>query len=236
MTINSARAAPASGRNGSQKKDRLTGTINSTVKIPVGVGQLPLSCIKDGGAQMRVEMRVETVNDYAEDMLAGATFPPVVVFFDGTDYWLGDGFHRVEAARKIERETIDAEIRQGTLRDAILCGIGANAFHGLRRTQADIRRAVKFLVTDPEWSRLSDRKLGEIANVDHKTIGKYRRELSGEIPHPRRKLNGGETPRQNGKPSGNSGSVLADMLKAVSDDALVAECRRRGFVVEAADA
>ena len=32
-------------------------------------------------------------------------FPPVILYFDGTDYWLGEGYHRVEATRKIERET-----------------------------------------------------------------------------------------------------------------------------------
>jgi hypothetical protein len=25
---------------------------------------------------------------YAEDMAAGAVFPPIVVFFDGAEYWL----------------------------------------------------------------------------------------------------------------------------------------------------
>jgi hypothetical protein len=84
------------------------------------VEPIPLARIKDAGAQMRVEMRPETANDYAIEMLDGATFPPVVVFDDGTDLWLADGFHRVEAARKIDREEITAEIRQGTARDAIL--------------------------------------------------------------------------------------------------------------------
>ena len=69
--------------------------------------------IKDGGAQTRVEMRSETVNEYASEMLNGASFPPVIVYHDGTDYWLGDGFHRVEAARKIDRETIEADVREG---------------------------------------------------------------------------------------------------------------------------
>ena len=189
------------------------------------VETIPLSSIKDGGAQMRVEMRIETVHDYAEDMLKGAVFPPIVVFFDGTDYWLGDGYHRVEAARKIERESIDAEIRQGTQRDAILYGISANATHGLRRTQADKRRAVERLLTDPEWARWSDRKIAEAAKVDHKTVAKIRRELSGEIPTG--KSMGGEIPRPNGKPNG-SAIALDDVLRSISDEALIAECRRRG--------
>jgi hypothetical protein len=194
---------------------------------------IALSSIKDGGAQMRLEMGLETVLEYAEDMLAGAVFPPVVVYFDGKDHWLGDGYHRVEAARKAELEEILAEIRQGTARDALLHGIGANAFHGLKRNQADRRRAVVTLLRDPEWSNLSDRKLGDIANVDHKTVGKIRRELSGEIPH------GGslsrESPRLRGKPNG-SGSIMADVLRSLSDSELIEECRRRGLTVEAGDA
>jgi hypothetical protein len=114
--------------------------------------------IKDPGAQMRVEMRAETVNDYAEAMLNDADFPPVILYHDGTDYWLGDGYHRVAAARKIEHETIKAEVREGTARDAILCGVGANATHGLQRTQADKRQAIERLLFDPEWARWSDRK------------------------------------------------------------------------------
>ena len=140
---------------------------------------LPLDRIKDGGAQMRVEMRAETINDYATDMLDGAVFPPVVVFFDGSDYWLADGFHRVEAARKIERKTILAEVKEGTARDAVLHGVGSNAVHGLRRTQADKRRAIERLLKDPEWARWSDRKIAEVAKVDHKTVAAVRRELTG---------------------------------------------------------
>jgi hypothetical protein len=197
---------------------------------------IQLSGIKDGGAQMRTEMRFETVDEYATEMLDGATFPPIVVFHDGTDFWLADGYHRVEAGRKIGQETIVAEIREGSLRDAILHGVGSNAVHGLRRTQADKRRAVERLLNDPEWARWSDRKIAEIAKVDHKTVGTIRKELTGEFPTT--KPNGkptGEFPTRNtnGKPSA---SLLGDVLHHIPDDALIAECRRRGLTVEAGNA
>lgn len=194
--------------------------------------ELKLSEIEDGGAQMRVEMRVETVNEYAEDMLEGASFPAIVVYFDGEKYWLGDGYHRLEAARKIGRDTIQAEVRDGSQRDAVLHGIGANANHGLRRSHADKRRAVERLLTDPEWARWSDRKLAKVAKVDHKTVAKIRRELSGEIPRGSSAGASGEIPGSNGKPKG---SLLDDLLRNIADDVLIAECRRRGLPVEAVD-
>ncbi len=196
---------------------------------------IALSDIQDPGAQMRVEMKPDVVRDYADDMATGATFPPVVVYHDGTGYWLGDGFHRVEAARKIERETIDAEVLEGDARQAILHGIGSNASHGLRRTQADKRRAIERLLRDEEWSKWSNRKIARAAKVDHKTVDKVRREvLGGEFPTPAK--TNGEIPRTNGKPNSACGSVLQDMLRTVSTEALIEECEHRGFRVAATDA
>ncbi len=196
---------------------------------------IPLADIADGGAQMRVEMKPDVVREYADDMAAGATFPPVIVYHDGADYWLGDGFHRVEAARKIERETIDAEVLDGDARQAILHGIGSNASHGLRRTQADKRRAVERLLRDEEWSKWSNRKIGEAARVDHKTVAKVRRELlGGEFPTPAR--TNGEIPRMNCKPNPTSGSAVGDLLRALPDEVMIEECERRGLKVEATDA
>ena len=197
--------------------------------------EIALSDIQDGGAQMRVEMKPEAVREYADDMAAGAVFPPVEVYYDGSIYWLAEGYHRVEAARKLDRESIDAEVLDGGERDAILHGIGSNASHGLRRTQADKRRAVERLLRDEEWGKWSDRKIAEVARVDHKTVGKVRRDLlGGEFPTPARP--NGEIPRTNGKPNSTSGSVLKDMLATVSTEVLIEECERRGLRVEATDA
>ncbi len=201
----------------------------------MAVQSIALCDIGDGGAQMRVEMKPDVVRDYADEMVAGAIFPPVVVYYDGTKYWLGDGFHRAEAARKLERETIDAEVLDGDARQAILHGIGSNASHGLRRTQADKRQAVERLLRDEEWGKWSDRKIAKVARVDHKTVAKVRRDLlGGEFPTPARP--NGEIPRTNGKPNSASGSVLQDMLEAVSTEVLIEECERRGLKVEATDA
>ncbi|MDX0800266.1 hypothetical protein GOD93_21100 [Sinorhizobium medicae] len=192
--------------------------------------------ITDDSAQIRVAgTNPEVVAEYAEALQHGAVFPPVVLFNDGntdSSYCAADGFHRIAAARAIGKPTISAEVRHGTLRDAIIFAAGANSTHGLRRTNADKRRAVTVLLSDPQWSKWSDRKIGEAVGVDHKTVGAIRRELtSGEIPHRKTtpKKTSGEIPHAKGTPVG--GSMVDKLLSTISDTALMAECRRRGLVV-----
>ena len=192
----------------------------------------------DSAAQMRASgTDAEIVNEYATAMQDGARFPAILVFHDGADYWLADGFHRVEAARRTEAESIEAEICKGSRRDAIIAAAGANDSHGLRRTASDKRRAIEILLRDPEWAKWSDREVGKACAVDHKTVGKVRRELTGEIPTDRAvtytnrhgnisAMKVAASPeRQPG------GSMVEKMLLTVATEALVAECIRRGLDV-----
>jgi len=132
----------------------------------------------DGGTQPRESLSEEVIAQYAVDMEAGQAFPPVTVFHDGAAYWLADGFHRYHAARKISRTEIAADVHSGTRRDAILFSVGANTSHGLRRTNADKRKAVLTLLKDPEWSQNPDREIARRCAVDPSFVGRVRRELS----------------------------------------------------------
>jgi hypothetical protein len=59
--------------------------------------ELAINLIRtDGGTQPRAELDYGVIQDYAQQMWEGAVFPDVIVFYDGVDYWLGDGFHRYE--------------------------------------------------------------------------------------------------------------------------------------------
>lgn len=138
----------------------------------------------DGGTQSRAGIDENTVAEYAESMKLGAQFPAVIVYFDGADYWLADGFHRTAAAKKAEVVEIAAEVRQGTRRDAVLHSVSANASHGLRRKNEDKRRAIETLLRDDEWRGWSDREIARRVSVDHKTVAAVRLELvqRGEIP------------------------------------------------------
>ncbi len=115
----------------------------------------------DGGTQPRAAIDPEVVADYRERMEAGDVFPPVIVFFDGTNYWLADGFHRAGAALAADFKDILAEIKQGTIRDAKWYSFGANKANGQRRVRGDISRAVEAILADPEWAKTSQRKIAE---------------------------------------------------------------------------
>lgn len=135
---------------------------------------------RDGGTQPRAALDAATVEAYAEAIRAGAAFPPVVVFYDGTDHWLADGFHRVAAHEAAEFEEITVDIRAGTRREAVLFACGANETHGLRRTNEDKRRAVLLLLEDAEWSQWSDREIANRARVTHPFVAKLRG-LTGNV-------------------------------------------------------
>lgn len=55
------------------------------------------------------------VRDCVERMTRGEKLDPISVYYDGHRYLLKDGFHRVEAARRLKRRSIPAEVTKGTL-------------------------------------------------------------------------------------------------------------------------
>lgn len=137
---------------------------------------LDLSLIRiDGGTQSRVKLDAATVAEYAEAFAAGAEFPAVTVFFDGSDRWLADGFHRYFGAKKAGKKQILEHIIPGTQREAVLYSIKANGTHGLKRTNADKRKSVETLVKDEEWGTWSDRKIAEAAGVSVTFVSALRR-------------------------------------------------------------
>jgi len=129
---------------------------------------------RDEACQPRATTHLDLIEEYANALLDGAAFPPVTLFDDGVDYWLADGYHRVDAAEAACRAEILAEIKQGTRRDAILFSLGVNAAHGLRRTNEDKRRAVLTMLRDPEWVTWSDREIARRCAVDHDMVGRLR--------------------------------------------------------------
>jgi hypothetical protein len=163
-----------------EKLEKFVGREQEVVKIS--------TLRRDGGTQPRASMDAETVEDYATRMqkrsdgvvvdLDGEPWREIVVFFDGTERWLADGFHRAAAAESAGIREMQADIRQGTRRDAFVFSLGANAKHGLRRTRQDKRRAVRQALWDEDLKKLSDTQVAKICGVSQPFVSKIRRELA----------------------------------------------------------
>ncbi|KQZ98434.1 hypothetical protein ASD64_15760 [Mesorhizobium sp. Root157] len=148
---------------------------------------LPIAKINlTGGTQTRASLDQDTINDYRDALQDDATFPPVIVYHDGEHYWLADGFHRVHAHMARKLVNIEADVRQGTRRDAVLYSVGANASHGLRRTNEDKRRAVMMLLDDVEWSGWSDREISRRCGVDNSFVSRLRKSVTVAEPQTER--------------------------------------------------
>lgn len=136
---------------------------------------IPIAKVRrDGGTQPRAALDAATVETYAETLVEGGKLPPVGLTYDGTDYWLWDGFHRAAAHERAGCDVIEADVTAGTRRDAVLLAVGANATHGLRRTTEDKRRAVMILLGDDEWAGWSDHEIARRAHVSQPFVGKMR--------------------------------------------------------------
>lgn len=132
--------------------------------------------ITDRGTQVRACIIDDLVADYATRIEAGDFFPGVRVLEtrDGS-LVLVDGFHRLAAYRRLGRQEISAIVRRGTMEDAWTMAIGANVDHGLRRTNADKRRAVWMALQ--HFDARSDRAIAEMAGVGPDLVGSVRREF-----------------------------------------------------------
>ena len=162
-----------------------------------------------GNTQARVAINQDTVADYAAAMLDDADMPAPIVFFDGVENWLADGFHRFHAHLKNGKTAIIVEQRKGTQRDAILFSLSANTVHGLRPTSDDKRKAVAIMLADPEWSELSDRAIARHCGCSHPLVADMRNPKpaqSGNSSTPKQAVSGNSS-SQDRVASGNSSSA-----------------------------
>lgn len=135
----------------------------------------------DTSIQCRAAIDTGIVNEYAERMQAGDVFPPIDLYGSATQSWIGDGWHRVLAARQVGAQAIAAALHPGGRAEALRHALHANADHGHRRTNADKRRAVEIALR--EFGGLSSRQIAEMCGVDHKTVETIRPTEVGKFPN-----------------------------------------------------
>lgn len=147
--------------------------------------KLNLLTIKiDGGTQARVSLNQDVVKEYSESMREGDVFPPITVFFDGSDYWLADGFHRYFATKANALTSIDAEVKNGTLDDAILFAFSANGKRGLSMTFEDNRNIIYAMLRHPEWSKWTNTAIAKHIGVSSMTVGRVKATMEKKDDEP----------------------------------------------------
>ncbi len=151
----------------------------------------------DGGTQFR-RIPPESVEDYRDAMLDGDEFPPVEAIYDGTDFWLWDGFTRVAAAKEGGIKSIAVNVERGTHRDAVVKGLGANMKNGNRRTLEDKRNAVTAALQMEEFAQTSERAIARICGVSRDLVLAIKRGSTRTAAAPKK------PPKSSGKTQGST--------------------------------
>lgn len=148
--------------------------------------------IREGGTDSKVVRRYADLVMAAwseAEVLAGeggnpmdyfkSPFPDIIVFSDGGKlFWPGDGHHRYGAFKEANVNVINAEVRNGNLRDAQLHALGANDDHGLHRSDGTRKRAVLAMLADPEWKEWHPNKIAEVCKVSRQYVYRVKSEIS----------------------------------------------------------
>ncbi len=137
---------------------------------------------RSGLCQSRVTTDPERLAEYQIAwQTEGTEFPPCIIYQDGDKYYIADGFHRIQSkmlARletRQERRTIECEVRQGTMQDAIAYSLGANLRHGLRPNTADKKRAILLYYSlKPEHCAHANNKVAQIVGCSHTFVGAWK--------------------------------------------------------------
>jgi hypothetical protein len=151
--------------------------------------QIKITAIRiDGGTQARLKLNQDVVKEYSEHMKDGDKFPPIMVFHDGSEYWLADGFHRYFASKSNGALEIECDVRDGTLDDAILYAFSANGRRGLSMSAEDNRNIIIRMLKHPVWSKWSNAEIAKHVGVSKMTVGRVKASLEKDNPAPTKKI------------------------------------------------
>ena len=108
-----------------------------------------------------------TAHRYAEAMKAGAEFPNIVVAYLNGEMILVDGYHRLDAHKRLKQEHIQCEVHEGmNERQIYLEAIKRNISHGKRFGSGD---RTKIILTLKQWN-LSNHQISQIVRIPSEAI------------------------------------------------------------------
>ncbi len=159
---------------------------NMTRKVMVAINSVNL----DSRFQMRAELNQGVIDEYTElirDNGGKWPFDAAVqcVEVSGKVYVV-DGWHRVKAALAAGEDQILVQTTKGTERDALRAALRANSAHGLRRSNADKRRAVRAALADADIREMSHRQVADLCGVSHNFVATIAGAMSFDDSSPRK--------------------------------------------------
>jgi ParB-like nuclease domain len=128
----------------------------------------------DGGTQCRVEIDQALIYHYVDCMKKGDVFPLMETTFDGSTYWLNEGFHRYHAYKLLGLKTVEIFYKPGTLQDAILAALKANSKHGKNLTIADKENKVRMALAIEGYDQKSDYEIAKICDLSQSFVAGVR--------------------------------------------------------------
>ncbi|QIS09580.1 hypothetical protein F5544_08390 [Nocardia arthritidis] len=154
--------------------------IGNTVPITVNgisdeVVEVPIDAVESSEF-----LRVRAVDSGHAELLAqtDGPLPPIVVHRDTMH--VIDGLHRLQAAKSKGLRAIPVRFFEGSAEAAFVLAVQSNIAHGLPLSLRDRKVAsLRIMLMYPAWS---DRRIGVVTGLDHKTVGAIRRRAAGEIP------------------------------------------------------
>jgi len=170
----------------------------------------------DHSPMVRADLRPEVIEEYASIYKKDKKkMPHIDVFYEAGNkrMLIGDGMHRLQAMRSLNFKACQANVHAGVYEDALKFALTANERHGIRRSQADKRKAVEEAIR--QWPKVSNVQIANLASVDDHTVKAVRDwlEEQGKIaPEPVREGRDGSKRAASAKPTSESrGSTAPDM-------------------------
>jgi excisionase family DNA binding protein len=142
--------------------------------IPLPIQNIRTDTFPDSGPQPRGALDYDVIDSYQDAMENGAVFPALDVFYDGTVYWLADGFHRLQASYQADREEVECTLHQGTLEDAQWFRLGANKMNGLYLSVQDRTGAVRVALSHPRAAELSNAQIAKYCGTSQEIVAEIR--------------------------------------------------------------
>ena len=148
------------------------------------IKEIPLaSILTSRNTQSRSQLDRATLDRYTDLRKQLIKLPPVILFYDGENHRLTDGYHRYHAEHAIDKtRSIISIIVPGSASDAILYSLGVNSAHGLPRKDCDINYAVISFLGHPEWIKYSNVQSGIMCGCSESLVRKIKNELMAIDP------------------------------------------------------